>query len=86
MATTNAPAIPEHSRAKKLLEQAENYERKTQGIGREIKRIGRDTRRQQRQLSPEGPSGMHIENELAVALLDNSVHFSTFSTFQLLVL
>ena len=80
MATTNAPAIPEHSRAKKLLEQAENYERKTQGIGREIKRIGRDTRRQQRQLSPEGPSGMHIENELAVALLDNSVHFFNFST------
>lgn len=64
MATTNAPVTPKHSRAKKLLEQAENYERKTQGIGREIKRIGRDTRRQQRQLSPEGPSGAHIENEL----------------------
>ena len=46
------------SRAKALLEQAGSHEKKTQGIGREIKRIGRDTRRQQRQLSPEGPSGI----------------------------
>lgn len=59
MTTVNAPATPNHSRAKKLLEQAEHFEQKTQGIGREIKRIGRDARRQQRQLSPEGPSGMH---------------------------
>ena len=60
MITVNAPATPNHSRAKKLLEQAEHFEQKTQGIGREIKRIGRDARRQQRQLSPEGPSGMRV--------------------------
>ena len=57
--TAEAPEAPAAlSRAKALLEQAGSHEKKTQGIGREIKRIGRDTRRQQRQLSPEGPSGM----------------------------